>query len=357
MLLFKRNPRNFLGIDIGTSAIKIVELSKERNDVKLENYGEMGVRTVVDRSFRSGEGNSLLLSDQDVAKSISLIFEKAKISTREAFFSIPDFSSFFTFIDLPPMAPEEVDKAVQFEARRHIPLPLAEVALDWVMVGGGGKNNIKNSPKLKILLVAVPYEVINQYQAIANLSKVHLVSLEAEIFGLVRSLVKEKNSPVGLVDIGAQSTTFSIVDAGFIKTTHSFDISGNELTKVLSKSLNIRYNEAEESKKKQGITTPDRSVGSILSPLIDLLAKEIEKSSQSFYQIEGKKIDKIILAGGGALLPGLSDYFSNSLKKSFLIANPFEGLIYPKVLESNLKVMGPSYAVAVGIALRGFEKN
>ena len=345
-----------MGVDIGTSAIKVVELSREGKGVKLENYGEISSQILLERPFRKVERNSILLSDQDIARAINAIFNKAKIHTREAFFSIPDFSSFFTFMELPPMAQEEINSAVQFEARRHIPLPLSEVTLDWIIINGNQKQ-AGGPPKLKILLVAVPHEVINQYQNIANLSQIRLASLEAEVFGLVRSLVKDKKGIVGLVDMGAQSTTFSIVDQGLINATHSFDISGNELTKVLSNSLDIGYNEAEVLKKKHGIASPDKSVGGIISPLLDLLARDIEKISQHFYQVEGKKIERIIFAGGGALLPGLIQYLSGLFQRPVSIANPFEGIIYPKVLEENLKTMGPSYAVAIGVALRGFEKK
>jgi len=350
---FRKPSKRFLGIDIGTSAIKIVELSKLKDRVKLENYGEMGTQTLTERPFRTFERETLLLSDQDIAKAITTILEKAQIGTREAFFSIPDFSSFFTFLELPPMKKEEIASAIQFEARQHIPLPLSEVTLDWSITEG--EISDRKRSRLKILLVAVPHEVINQYQAIARLSQIQLISLEAEIFGLVRALIKNKMAIIGLVDIGAQSTTFSIIENGVLKITHSFDISGNELTRVLSKSLNIRYNEAEELKKKYGIKSPEMPVGRVLSPLIDLMGGEIEKIFRNYHQTEGKDIEKIILAGGQALLPGLKEYLSDGIKKPVEIANPFANISYPPVLEEVLKEMGPAYAIAIGVAFRGFE--
>lgn len=352
---FRRPSKNFLGIDIGTSAIKLVELSKVGERIKLENYGEMGVRILTERPFRTIERDTLLLSNQDISRAINNILAKTQIVAREAFFSIPDFSTFFTFLELPPMNREEIPSAIQFEARQHIPLPLSEVALDWSIIGGEASDRRRS--KLKILLVAVPHEVVNQYQAIAKLSQIHLLSLEAEVFGLVRSLIKNKKGVIGLADIGAQSTTFSIIENGALKMTHSFDVSGNELTRVLSKSLNIGYNEAEELKKKYGIRTPEIPVGRILSPLIDLLAGEMGKISRNFYQAEGKEVERIILAGGLALLSGLKEYFADWFKKPIEIANPFIDIFYPPVLEGILKEMGPSYAIAVGIALRGFEQK
>jgi len=350
---FRKISKKFLGIDIGTSSIKIVELSKTKEKVKLENYGEMIIRTLNEKPFRSFERSTLLLSDQDVAEAINNILAKAQIVTRDAFFSIPDFSTFFTFLELPTMTQEELSPAIQFEARQHIPLPLSEVALDWLIIED--KTLGKRKSKLDILLVAVPHEVINQYQEIAKLCHIQALSLEAEIFGLVRALIKNKKGIIGLVDIGAQSTTYNIVENGNLKITHSFDISGNELTRVLSKSLNIGYNEAEELKRKYGVRNPEMPVGKVLTPFLDLLAGEIDKISRNFHKTEGKEIEKIILAGGLALLPSLKEYLSNWLKKPIEIGNPFVDILYPPGLEEVLREMGPSYAITVGTALRGFE--
>lgn len=350
---FRKISKKFLGIDIGTSAIKIVELSKAGERIKLENYGEMSVKTQAEKPFRTLEGSSLLLSDKDIARAINAILKKAQIATKEAFFSIPDFSTFFTFLELPQMSREELSSAVQFEARQHIPLPLTEVVLDWSVIEG--EVSAKKQSKLKVLLVAVPHEVIRQYQAIAKLSQIQLISLEAEVFGLLRSLVKDKKGTFGIVDIGANTTTFSIIEEGVLKITHTFDVSGNELTGLLSKSLNVGYNEAEELKRKYGILSPEKQVGKIISSLTDLLADGIEKISRNFYQTKGKEPEKIVLAGGLALLPGLKEYFSDWFKKPVEIANPFSGFLYPPVLEKVLKEIGPSHAIAVGTALRGLE--
>jgi len=350
---FKKATKKFLGIDIGTASIKIVELSSLRARIKLENYGEIGAPMFYEKPFRTFEKSTLLLSNQDIAKAIGVIFKEAKIENRDAVFSIPDFSTFFTFLELPPMTQEEIPSAVQFKARQHIPLPLSEVALDWTIIEGEASNQKK--AELKILLVAVPHEVINQYQEIARLSQIRLLALEAEVFGLARSLIKDKKGTIALVDIGAQSTTISIIEKGVLKITYSFDVSGNELTRLLSKSLNISYNKAEELKRRHGIGFSEMQVGRILSPLIDLMLSEIEKISQNFYQAEGKEIEKVILAGGSALLPGLKEYSSDHLKKTVEIANPFAEIFYPPVLSQTLGEIGPSYAIAVGMALRGFE--
>ncbi len=351
---FKKPFKRFLGIDIGTTSIKVVELSGLRERIKLENYGEIGAQMFYRKPFRTFEKSTLLLSNKDIAKAIGAIFKEAKIENREAVFSIPDFSTFFTFLELPPMTQEEISSAVQFKARQHIPLPLSEVVLDWSIIEEGEVSN-REKAGIKVLLVAVPHEVINQYQEIARLSQIRLLALEAEVFGLVRSLIKDKKGIITLVDIGAQSTTISIIEKGVLKRTYSFDVSGNELTRLLSKSLDISYNEAEDLKRRHGIGFSEMKIGRILSPLIDLLLSEIEKISQNSYKTEGKEIEKVILAGGSALLPGLKEYSSKRLKKTVEIANPFTEIFYSPVLEQTLREIGPSYAIAVGMALRGFE--
>lgn len=348
-IISKRN----LGIDIGTSSMRIVEMSSWRKRIKLDNYGSIGSRSIFKKPFRTFEKNTLLLSEDDVSLAIKGIIEESGMKTKKAVFSIPDFSTFFTNFDLPSMTKDELPQAVKYEARRHIPLPLSEVILDWQIIDGSFSE--KEKRPLKILLVAVPKEVINQYQNIAVAAGLELQAMEAEVFGLSRSLVKKDKGTFCLVDIGAQSTTISVVDDGIIKISHSFDVSGNELTSIISKSLGVNYETAEDLKMSIGIKSSERKIKDILLPLIDVITSEIDKISFSFYQEEDKKIEKVIVSGGSALLPGLIEHFSNNLnmEKGVEVADPFSGVFYPPILEKTLKKIGPSYAVAVGMALRG----
>lgn len=356
-------PKKFLGIDIGTSSIKIVELSRFGSRIKLESYGELKAPSFYKKPFRTLKESTLLLSEQDVARAISAIFTRAKIKTRKAIFSIPDFSTFFTWFKLPPMSQEEVSTAVRYEARQHIPLPLSEVALDWQIIEGKFEN--KNKSEIKILLVAVPRELINQYKGIARAAHLELTAVEAEVFALVRAAAKFEKGLIALIDIGAASTTVSIVDRGVLKRSHSFDSSGNEFTAVISKSLNISYSKAEEIKKKYGllpisqfvepIIPYGKDLKQILEPLCDIILSESKKIVQDFTRQENREIQKFILAGGSALLPGLLEYFAEQLKKEVVLANPFHSIFCPPILDKALQQMSPSFAIAVGSALRGLE--
>jgi len=365
--LFGSSSKNCLGIDIGTSSIKIVELSKKGESIKLEKYGEIYSEAVFEKPFRAFEKDALFLSGRDVSRAIAAVLREAQISEKKAVFSIPDFSSFFTTFDLPSMTDEEVPQAVRFEARHHIPLPLSEVTIDWSIIKRETVD--QKRVRLKILLVAVPNEVINQYQQTALLSNLRLAALEAEVFGLIRALIRDEEKTTLILDIGAQSSNLSVIDQGILKSSYSFDVSANEMIQILAKTFNIDFQTAEDLLKLYGITNIDKidedlnvppsaspqKIKEALTPFVDLMAIEINRMSQSFSQAEQKEVSKVILSGGMALLPGLKEYLASFLQKEVEVANPFSDIVFPPILEQILKKLGPSYAVAVGMALRGLE--
>ncbi|MBI2450398.1 MAG: type IV pilus assembly protein PilM [Candidatus Nealsonbacteria bacterium] len=344
---FKVGPSSFLGIDIGTSVIKIVELSQYGKRKKLDNYGQMQAVAMYEKPFRTFEKSTLTVSSSDVVRAVTAILGEAKMKSKKAYFSIPDFSTFFTNFKLPGMTKDELPNAVQYEARQHIPLPLSEVVLDWQVVGQKTIN--QKISDFNILLVAVPLEVIEQYRDIAKFSNLEMVALEAEVFGLVRAVIGNENKESAiLIDLGARSTTISVVDAGVIKLSHSFDTAGNDFTSLIARASNIDMAQAEEIKKKQGLQEA-------IMPMVDLIISEVKKISQNFYSNENKIASKIILAGGSALMPGLAGYFKEATGIDSEVASPFANLYYPPILDQTLKELGPSYAVALGAALRGLD--
>lgn len=342
-------PKAALGIDIGTSSLKVVELSRWGERRNLKNYGELRIPSLYKKPFRTFEKSTLLLETKDIARALKAVLQEAKMESKRAVFSLPDFSSFFTNFQLPPMSKEEIPDAVAYEARRHIPVPLSEVIFDWQLVD----HATQLTEPLNVLLVAVPNEVVNQYQEIARMCELDLVALEAEVFGLIRSSVKDERMPVALLDIGAQSTTVNVVSGGMLRSSHSFDIAGNTLTERLAKALATDYETAEREKAAKGLVDPETAA--VLSPLVDLIIGEIETQSRAFKDAEGKDIQKIVLGGGASLLPGLRDYIAKGTGKATEIINPFHTIFYSPVLEYTLQSLGPSYAVAVGMALRALE--
>jgi type IV pilus assembly protein PilM len=344
-----------VGIDIGTSEIKVVQLSSFAGRIKLENYGTISSRALYKESFRSFEKNTLSLSTVDIVKAIKAIFEEAKIKTKVAHFSLPDFATFFTTFELPPMTKEEISFAVEAEARKHIPLPLSEVVWDWQLIG---TRQVLGKERLKILLASVPHEIIDQYSEIAKALGIGFFTFEAETFSLVRVL-SEKDKVILIIELGARSTSCTFVAGKVLKFSRSLDLSEDELVQAISKSLGIDENLAEEMKRKYGIssvqTSEGKAVREIMIPLINSLLRDIEQTLLKFEKDEGKKVDKIILAGGGANLPGLLSYLKNYFKKEIEIANPFRKIYFPPIMEQVLKEIGPSFSVVVGLALKSFK--
>jgi len=339
--------RSAIGIDIGVSAIKLVEISRRGGKINLDNYGQVAASSFYQKPFETFGRGSFAISSPDVSKIIKAIMKESGIKSKESVFTIPDFSSFFTSFELPQMSQEELPSAIEFEARRHIPVPVSEVVLDYFLTKGkpGGKEE-----KLEVLLIAVPNEVIAQYQEIANSSGLELKYLEAEAFSLTRALAKNYKEPVCLLDIGAQSTTINITNQGKLKASFSSDIAGNNFTHAVKKSLSIDFQKAEFLKMEHGLESEE--IEESLLPLINLIIIELEKIFQDFERSEQEKIQRIIVGGGSAFLPGLIQYISSHFKKETIIANPFLNFTYPDVLKKELSRLGPSLVVATGAALR-----
>ncbi len=345
-------PKKFLGIDTGTSSIKVVEISRWGGGRTLENYGEIKAAALFKESFRTFEKSTHLVSSAFVSRAIRAILEEARIKTKAAIFSIPDFSTFFTSFELPPMSEDEIPQAVRYTAPQYTPLPIGETTLDWRIIRGtpGDKKST-----LKILLIAVPNDVVAEYQRVAQMAGLELYALEAEVLGIVRSSIKENKKVACLIDLGVQSTTASIIDKGVLKKSYSFDFSSSQLTHAVSTALSIDETEAEEIKCKYGIMASDseKDITKVLQLLIDPLLIEIKNIASEFSQSENKDIEEIYLTGGTANLKGLREYFSENLKIKVETPNPFSDLLYPPILAETLKEMGPRFTVAVGTALGG----
>lgn len=348
-------PKKSLGIDIGTSAIKIVELSSFSGKLKLENYVQIPAFPIQSREAQIREKGVVFLPSEDIAEAINIGLKGANIKTKNCVFSLPDFLTFFTFFNLPPLPPEELEPAIKMEARRHIPVPLKDVTLDWEIIKGETTPNL-----LTVILVAVPSEIIYKYQRIGELCNLKVTAIEAEVFGLLRVVAqKEKEKTVAVLDIGAKSTTCSILDNGILKLYHSLGLASTALTEKLTWELGISWELAEKLKKVWGLTPPSHLEEELKNFYIELLKdslnglkEEIEKILKNFSLQHEKTVDKIIMAGNGARLPGLVEFFKETLQKEVELIDPFWNISYPPKLKKILSELGPAFSIATGVALK-----
>ena len=353
-------PKSYLGIDIGTSSIKVVELSRMRDTYKLENYG--AVTFFSENEFlpmEVYEQNALKIPDEQVAELLKKVIIATGITAKKAAISLPVFSAFSTIIELPPMPEDELEKAIQFEARQYVPIPVSEVSLASVVIGEERpKQNqlaaAQGKKRLEILLVAVPNEIKNKYQHIAQLAGLELIAIEMETFPLARALLKGTRDTVAIVDIGARSTDICIVDNGVARISHNFDSAGIDVTKAYGSLWRVDLAEAEKNKKAVGLDlTPGQlaAAGEVLM-VVDGIVSETSRIISSYFNKTGRNVSGVALSGGSAQMSGLLERFKEGLGLDVVIGNPFEGLIYPRELKETLAKFGPSYAVAVGLAMR-----
>ena len=345
-------PKKMVGIDVGTGSIKVVELSRWGQGKTLENYGEIKSSALYKEPFRNVEKGSNLLSNYFVSRAVRAILDEARIKTKAAIFSIPDFSTFCTSFELPPMSQKELPEAVYYSAPQYIPLPATETTLDWRVVSG--EPGDKKTP-IKILLVAIPNQVVQDYQKVAQMAGLDLYAVEAEALGLSRVLIKDEKSYICVVDIGVQSTTINVTHGQNLKKSYSLDFAGGQLTYAVSSVLGVGRVEADEIKNREGLMSQQKNIRDTLYLLIDPLLVEIKKILYDFYLQENKEVDAIYLTGGTSSMPGLKEYFEESLRKKVEVPNCFSELLYPPILGRTLEKMAPSFSVATGVALGGLE--
>src|SRR3989344_7441236 len=209
-----------LGIDIGTSSIKIVELEKKAGRFQLSNYGIFELKGYVDgkNSSSNDDWQSILrMPDQEISSGIRELINKARMSSMDVVASIPSFSTFATVIEMPYVSNEDLARALPFEAKKYVPIPLDEVVLDWSIVGtnDSGKTGSVKPSTVEVFLAAVPKEETMRYQKIMKNAGLRLQALELENSSLIRVLLGNDLSPTVIVNIGGRSTSIVIINRGY----------------------------------------------------------------------------------------------------------------------------------------------
>jgi type IV pilus assembly protein PilM len=353
-------------VDIGTSSIKVVELSKESGRFKLKNYGLFELESVDEAVKVSGQAlgdKPAQLSDRDLAWGVKEVLKRSKISTRETVASIPSFSTFATIITMPYLSEEDITKSIPFEARKYIPIPLSEVVLDWSIINvaqekgqlppSEGRASGTEPPTVEIFLVAVPKEEVARYQSIMKNVGLNLRALELENSALIRALIGNDLSPVAIVNIGGRSTSILIVDGGFERVSHNYEVGGFEITKSIARSLGVSLHRAEELKRSFGIKTIDNNIiREAMSSLIDMMAFETRKIIHNYEDQRRTKIAKVLLVGGLANMPNFVNYFGEKLGAPVSLGNPLARLVVPPGLSGLQAELNSTFAIAIGLAMR-----
>ena len=388
MDLFSKKKQDFLGVDIGTSSIKIVQLAREGNKAKLVTYGMIDVDADI---IRNKTSETIKL----IAQALERLIEKSRVSTKLCSTALPTFSVFSSVISLPQMARNDLASAVKWEAKKFIPFPIENMILDWKIINSDGnlqgeellddlnnktglskffskskKNNseLENKPESarglikteskfnKILLTAAPKNLVGIYVEIFKELGLNLFSLEVESFAMTRSLISDEKTCAMIVDIGSVTTDVCVTENGLPILNRSIEVGGNMMTESIAKSLNISFDRAEQFKQDFGLTMSNKEVNNVpkaieetLSPMVN----EIKYVFDLYKRQASRKVDSVVLTGGSAYLPSLVEYLSKVLNTNVYIGDAWHKVMYPKELKPVLDEVGPRFSVAVGLALRG----
>lgn len=341
-----------MGVDIGTTSIKVAEIVKEKNQLILKSYGLLENYGHLDRPNSAIQTSALKMQDSETAELLRLAVKNSGAKTQKAVASLPPFSAFSTLLEMPSMTQTDTANAMAFQVKQYVPLPLNAVTVDWIKVAE--KKNESGNSVQQIFLVSVPNEIIEKYRNIFKIAGLSLVALEVEGISLARVLTSGSPENVLIIDIGSRSTSISVAQNGFLKFSGQTDFAGGSLTQTISAGLNIKPRRAEDLKKRVGLTSSggEYELSTLMMPMLDVIINEAKRAKSNFENGYKELVDKIILSGGGANLLGIQSYFEEQIGLPTKKAVPFVDINYPPEIEPVIKDLGPAFAVAIGLGIK-----
>jgi type IV pilus assembly protein PilM len=365
--------QSYVGIDLGGSSLKVVELKSVNNRPQLVTYG------FIDETYNIIKDDSPE-ARRALAGHLKELLKTSKVSSDRAISAMPSFSVFSSIISLPEMNKKDLISAVRWEAKKFVPIPLEEMILDWEILKEPGQAGINkedlddkktgkknkkdkdgesdNPPRkgnLKVLLTAAPKNLVNRYVEIFKEVGIQLVGLETESFALERSLVGNDRNPIMVIDIGSASTSIIIFSGGVPILNRSIDVGGKNITKSLVDIMGLSEGQAEQFKRDMGMAVMKEKIENLPEPVAYLINSIINEVRYilNIYQNQNKQpISKVIMTGGSSFLVNMTDYIQNIFNIKSFVGDPWARVIHPVEIDKMLKQLGPKLSVAIGLAMR-----
>lgn len=342
--------RTIVGLDIGSSSIKAVELKKTRNGVSVSHLGvePLASDIVVD---------SMIVDSGSVASAISKIFTDNGIKSRAVATSVSGHSVIVKKISVQSMTDQELAEQIQTEAAQYIPFDIADVHLDYQIL-----SEDLSGPQMDVLLVAVKKDKILNYTNALQLAGRQPAIVDIDAFALQNcyeyNYEPAPSSTVALLNLGASVMNINIVKGTTPLFTRDVSVGGHQYTDSLQKELDLSFDDAEALKlgQKVGTVSEDAKLP-ILQQVTEIIVLEIQKTFDFFRATAaGEHIERIFLAGGSSQVPGLVEALRQEFSLPVELLNPFQKIEPPTgpnadLIDKNLAQL----AVAVGLALRSFE--
>lgn len=367
MAFFKQSKagESVVGIDLGSSSIKVVQLKKKGSKAVLETYGALSLGPYANQEV----GQSTNLEPEKIAQALTDVMREAGVTTKASAVSIPASASLIVLIDLPASIDEkQIASIVPTEARKYIPVPISEISLDWWVIPkkdlsfeeeANAHSGVKTEQKTEVLIAAIHNDTTTKYRDITKKVDIDARFFEIEVFSSIRASLHHELSTVLLFDMGALKTKLSIIEYGIVKSFHVINRGSQDATQALASSLSIPFVKAEELKRTSGllVNTENPKVAEVISESVDFILAETNTAMLGYEKKYNRTISKVILTGGGSLLKGFLEKVKENFRSEVVLGNPFSKVEAPAFLEPVLESAGPEFTVAAGLALRLLQEE
>ncbi|MDY6942593.1 MAG: pilus assembly protein PilM [Pseudomonadota bacterium] len=354
MSVFRKKIKPLIGLDISSTAVKLIELGGDKDKMQVVSYAAIGLppESVVDKQIVDPEG---------VGEAIKRAVKKAGTRTREAVIAVGGSSVITKVVPMPAgLSDDEMEQQIMIEADQYIPFPLEEVGLDFEVLGPSETEE----GSVNVLIAACRNETIENRVASVDLGglKCKIVDIESNALESACHLIsaeltlEDSDSAIAFIDVGATTTTLNIMHRDSIIYTRDQSIGGKQLTEEIMAHYGLSYEEAGKAKRIGGL--PDGYSDEVLKPFIEDVIQQINRGLQFFFSSNNRveHISQIVLAGGCASIPGIDQAVEEELEVATRIANPFGGMaIQSRANPKMLKLDAPALMTACGLALRSFD--
>jgi type IV pilus assembly protein PilM len=338
-----RKTSESFGLDIGTSAVKVVQIRSGAGTPQLTGMASVGLPadTIADGSIRDTGA---------VADAIREAVAKAGVAGSEAAIAVCGRELIIKKVQIPEVPPKEVHDVVMLEAEHHIPFAIDEVFIDHHTLG-------RANGQMDVILVAVKKSKVNEYMAVVDQAGFAPTIVDVDGFALGNqwelNFPTEADEAVALIDIGAAIMKTNVVRAGATIFARDIPFGGNNYTQAIAQRLNISFQQAEDAKLGKDVGVKWETLVPPLEAISRELSLEVQRTFDYFASTaESERIGKIVLAGGCAQLPGLNEYLASNWGIPVELARPFERIEVAPAYADEANSMAPALAVAVGLGLR-----
>jgi len=355
--IFSRRKSPLVGLDISTTAVKLLELSQSAGKsgaaYRVESYGvePLPPNAVVEKNIADVEA---------VGEIIAKVLQKSGTKAKEAAVAVSGSAVITKVISMPSsMSDAEMEAQIQLEADQYIPYPLEEVNIDFQVLGPSEKN-----PDLvDVLLAASRSENVDDRVAALELAGLSAMVVDVEAYSMENACTQlldqfpegGSEQTIAVADIGATNTTLNVLHNNKVVYTREQNFGGRQLTEEIQRRYGLSREEAGMAKRQGGL--PDNYGPEVLEPFKEAMAQQINRSLQFFYSSSAfNSVDHVVLAGGTASIPGVDELVEDRIGISTTIANPFANMsVANQVKPQRLSNDAPSLMIAVGLALRAFD--